>query len=123
MEKSPQIIYIQPLAPAKPPEGATCNGCGICCLSEPCPLGMVVSRKRSGTCLALHWDQQQLKYRCGALTNPAATAHQTLPDALRFMAPIIIWLLKITASRWIAAGAGCDSTLQIHHDPTTNSTD
>jgi len=85
-----QVIHIQPAAPAKPPEGAPCNGCGLCCLVEPCPLGMVLSRKRSGACVALRWSEVGQRYRCGAVDGP--------------------W--GFLARRWISAGSGCDSSLQ-----------
>jgi len=39
-----EVILIHPEAPAKPPLGAPCNGCGVCCLAEPCPVGVLVSR-------------------------------------------------------------------------------
>jgi hypothetical protein len=84
------VIRIHALAPAKPAIGAACNGCGVCCLSEPCPLGVLVSRRRSGACAALNWDDAVARYRCGL-----ADAKQTLLAAL--------------ARRWIAAGRGCDS--------------
>ena len=104
-----QIIYLQPEAPPKPAEGAPCNGCGLCCLAEPCPLGMVLSRKRRGACTALRWNETQRLYRCGALTEPAAV----LPVRLRFLAG----LLKRLALRWIAAGKGCDASLEAHRPP------
>lgn len=100
-----QIIYLQPEAPPKPPEGAPCNGCGLCCLAEPCPLGVVLSRKRLGACSALRWDAGLAVYRCGALTEPQVV----LPFALRWAAPV----LRRLARRWIAAGAGCDATLEV----------
>ena len=37
------LIRIHADAPAKPPVGAPCNGCGVCCLLEPCPLGVLLS--------------------------------------------------------------------------------
>ena len=64
------VIHIHPLAPAKPAFGAACNGCGVCCLSQPCPVGMLVSRRRSGACDALRWDESATIYRCG-LIDPA----------------------------------------------------
>jgi hypothetical protein len=51
----PHVIRIEPLAPVKPATGSPCNGCGVCCLAEPCPLGMLVSRRRHGRCSALRW--------------------------------------------------------------------
>jgi len=84
-----QVIRIHPDAPAKPRSGAACNGCGVCCLAEPCPLGIVVSRRTRGACAALQWDG--LRYRCGLVES----AGPRLARALR---------------RWIGAGRGCDSS-------------
>jgi hypothetical protein len=99
-----QVIHIQASAPEKPAFGAPCNGCGVCCLSEPCPLGMVLSRRRTGACTALRWDDAQALYRCGAISAPETV----LPRRWHWAAP---WLTRL-ARRWIAAGRGCDSTLQ-----------
>jgi hypothetical protein len=82
------VIRIHALAPPKPALGAACNGCGVCCLSEPCPVGMLISLRRTGACRALRWDEGAARYRCGLM------AHRTLR-------PIV--------ARWIAAGQGCDS--------------
>lgn len=98
------VVYLQPAAPPKPPEGAPCNGCGLCCLAEPCPLGVVLSRRRRGACVALRWDGVQRLYRCGALIDAAAV----LP--LRW--PWLARLLQRLARRWIAAGQGCDAALE-----------
>ncbi len=100
-----QVIHIHPAAPAKPALGAPCNGCGLCCLAEPCPLGQVISRKRSGACDALRWDPAQSLYRCGVLSEPESV----LGTRWRWAAP----LLRRLARRWIAAGVGCDATLQV----------
>jgi hypothetical protein len=104
-----QIIYLQPAAPLKPPEGAPCNGCGVCCLAEPCPLGILLSGKRVGACSALRWDERQQLYRCGALTDPVGV----LPRGLRWLAAA----LRRLARRWIAAGIGCDAALSVHVPP------
>lgn len=89
----PRVVYLQPEAPAKPVLGAPCNGCGLCCLSEPCPLGVVVSRRRTGACAALRWDATASRYHCGVLVE----ARQ----------PLWRWLVR----RWIASGVGCDADL------------
>jgi hypothetical protein len=89
-----QTIHIQALAPAKPGFGAACNGCGVCCLAEPCPLGVLLSRSRSGPCKALVWEQGLQQYRCGALGSKEAG------------------LRARVVGRWIAAGAGCDCDLE-----------
>jgi hypothetical protein len=73
------VIHLHPRAPAKPAEGAACNGCGVCCTWQPCPLGVLASRR---------------------LQDPA-TVWPGLPRLLH--AP-----LAHLARRWIAAGAGCD---------------
>lgn len=100
-----QIIHIHPEAPRKPVLGAPCNGCGVCCLAEPCPLGMVLSRKRKGACTALRWDAQQAAYRCGAVVDAPAA----LGPRWRWLAPV----LRRLAARWISAGSGCDADLEV----------
>ena len=107
-----KTIFIEPLAPAKPVLGAPCNGCGVCCLVEPCPLGMLISRRRRGACDALQWKSSEAVYRCGALDQPFAVAHASLPPYLRWLAPWLSRLLAGFARRWIAVGLGCDSTLE-----------
>lgn len=92
-----QIIRIHADAPLKPALGAACNGCGVCCLAEPCPVGMLVSLKRSGACHALRWDDVARGYRCGLMQS--STGSRT-PWA---------WF----ARRLIAAGAGCDSDAEL----------
>ena len=99
-----RVVMIHPDAPVKPSLGAPCNGCGLCCLSEPCPLGMWLSGRRRGACAALRWDDDGARYRCGALTEPDAV----LPRRWRWGAP----LLRRLAPRWIAAGMGCDAHLE-----------
>jgi hypothetical protein len=94
------IIHLHPAAPAKPATGAACNGCGVCCAWQPCPLGMLVSGRRHGSCTALRWDDQAALYRCAMVDAPEA-AWPALPRLLR---PALVRL----ARRWIAAGAGCD---------------
>ena len=89
---SARVIHIAALAPPKPALGAACNGCGVCCLSEPCPVGMLVSGRRRGPCRALRWQSGAARYRCGLATVP--------------------WLGVLTR-RWIAAGRGCDSDAEM----------
>ena len=94
------MIHLHLHARAKPSWGEPCNGCGVCCASEPCPVGMLISRRRTGACAALSWSDADRLYRCGLLTAPASH----LPRALRWCAP---WLGR-WARRWISAGSGCD---------------
>lgn len=101
------VILIHPAAPAKPAPGQACNGCGLCCAWQPCPLGMLVSRRRSGACAALQWQDLDKRYRCAMVAAPATV----LPGLPAWAARGI----QALARRWIAAGVGCDSTLE----PTT----
>jgi hypothetical protein len=98
------VVQVHASAPAKPVLGTPCNGCGVCCLAEPCPLGVLISRRRHGACDALRWQGAELRYVCGAVSDPRAV----LPDGLRWLSP----LLSRLARRWIAAGSGCDSTVE-----------
>ena len=93
-----RIIHIHSAAPPKPAYGAPCNGCGLCCLAEPCPLGMLLSRRRTGACVALRWSEAAQCYRCGVLADP--------PDQRVGRA---LW--RVLARRWIGAGQGCDADL------------
>lgn len=104
-----RVVMIHPEAPTKPAHGAPCNGCGVCCLSEPCPLGMVLSGRRRGACAALRWNDVQGRYQCGALSEPASV----LRPGWRWTAP----LLRRLAPRWIAAGVGCDAHLEATPHP------
>ena len=92
-----RIIHIEPDAPLKPAPGAPCNGCGVCCLAEPCPIGMLVSMKRSGACTALRWDGATRRYTCGMLDD----AHRPA------------WLPRRWVRRIIAAGIGCDCDIEV----------
>ncbi len=98
-----QTIQIHVDAPAKPALGQACNGCGVCCAAEPCPVGMLLSRSRSGRCTALTWSDAQARYLCGVATEPE-----------RFIAPR--WLAHLAskmALRMIGAGIGCDCSLDV----------
>ena len=73
-------IHIQAAAPPKLALSMPRNGCGIGCLIEPGPLGVLISRRRSGACDAVRWDRSTGagcdsrldSKRCGA---PAVAAH------------------------------------------------
>lgn len=83
-------------APAKPAEGQPCNGCGVCCALETCPLGQLRFLRRRGPCPALTWSDEAGRYHCGLLL-----AHS--PDSLRGR----------LCARWIAAGSGCDCSAEV----------
>jgi hypothetical protein len=99
-----QVIWLQAGAPAKPALGEPCNGCGVCCAWQPCPLGVLVSRRRHGACAALQWQPHDGQYRC-AMVSGARSLWPALPR----------WAergLQHLARRWIAAGQGCDCALE-----------
>jgi hypothetical protein len=102
---SRQVIRLHPAAPAKPAESAPCNGCGVCCSAEPCPIGVLVSGRRTGACAALSWNPDAGLYRCGLLAAPRTV----LPWLPRPLAPLVSRL----ARRWISAASGCDSSLVV----------
>jgi hypothetical protein len=100
-----RMIYLNVAAPAKPALGQVCNGCGVCCASAPCPLGVVASRRFTGACAALWWVDASGLYRCGLIARPAAH----LPSWLGWAAPLLAKL----ARRQIASGSGCDCSLSV----------
>lgn len=113
-----RVIHLHLDAPPKPASGDPCNGCGVCCATEPCPIGILVSRRLDGHCAALQWtpvdgdgdgdgtdgqearDRATSRYRCGLVSQ--ARAH--LPAPMRRFAPLV----ERMARRMIAAGRGCD---------------
>ena len=98
------VVWMRVEAPPKPALGAPCNGCGLCCLAEPCPLGMWVSRRRTGPCAALRYSEADQRYWCGMVADPGSVTGLRHPWAVR--------ALSALARRWIAAGTGCDAQLQ-----------
>ncbi len=103
------LIYLHPAAPAKPAVGAACNGCGLCCAWQPCPLGVLISGRRHGACDALRWDDGAQRYHCAMVSQPS-DLWPGLPAALGRP-------LQALARRWIAAGAGCDCDAEVDTDP------
>ena len=104
-----QVIHIHPRAPQKPAEGTPCNGCGVCCMLEPCPIGVLVSRRIKGECKALTWSDQAGRYHCGVL---ARAYEQARPGVDGRKAPIWRRAWWRWVHRMIAAGVGCDAALQ-----------
>ncbi|MEH6460458.1 hypothetical protein [Chitinimonas sp. JJ19] len=104
-----QVIHLYSAAPAKPAWGEPCNGCGVCCAAEPCPVGQRMFGVRQGACPALVWQAQAGRYGCGLLLQPGRYLPY-LPTPLHGLARR--WL-----ARRIAAGQGCDSDAEVGDQP------
>jgi hypothetical protein len=100
-----QVIELHPLAPAKPEYGVGCNGCGVCCAAEPCPVAYIFLFQFKGRCRALLWRDEASRYVCGMVACPDIYVG-LFPERWRER------IGKFIASR-IAAGAGCDFSAEI----------
>ncbi len=99
------ILHLHEAAPAKPAWAEPCSGCGVCCAYAPCPVGMLISKRRTGACAALEWVDTESRYRCGVLINPA-----------KYTGLQAGWMQTVTrrfAARMISAGSGCDCSLEL----------
>jgi hypothetical protein len=88
----------------KPPHGAPCNRCGLCCKATICPLGRYVFKlpEFAGMqCPAL--EQTEDGYRCGIIADPASFTSKS--RVMRFG----IEALRRAALLLIGAGDGCDA--------------
>ena len=112
MSQIHKLLLIQPDASPKPLPGAPCNGCGVCCLLEPCPLGVVLSGRHHGACVAVRWHEDLHQYRCAAVSAPVTLLRARLPRPLQRLAPWLAPALARLAQRWIAVGQGCDSSVE-----------
>lgn len=92
-------------APPKPVPGAPCNGCGVCCAALPCPVSRLLLAHRTGPCPALQWDTAGCRHACGMVTEPAGF--------LRWLPRRWNAFFGRRFARWIAAGIGCDSDIEI----------
>jgi hypothetical protein len=74
----------------KPPHGAPCNGCGLCCYATTCALGRALFKTSAGPCPALRFDAERRSF-CGVVADAPS-------DTLRDAALVLI-----------RAGDGCDA--------------
>jgi len=96
-----QIIHIHAEAPSKPSIGTPCNGCGVCCAAEPCPVSLALLWPHSTPCKALVWVENDKRYLCGMVSEPSHFI-QWLPKLLdKKMGQLF--------KRWIAADTLCDA--------------
>ena len=101
MKTGSQLIWLRREAPPKPETGTPCNGCGVCCAAEPCPVAQFWLWQRSGSCRVLEWDEQQRRYWCGMVRRPA--------HYLRWLPQRFEQWFAARVRRCIAAGSACDS--------------
>jgi len=96
-----KLIWLHHQAPDKPAMGQPCNGCGVCCATEPCPVAIAFLWQRHGRCRALEWDDGLRHYRCGMLRRPEYYV-RSLPRFLHHT-------MRRWVRRWIAADTACDA--------------
>lgn len=103
-----QTIQLHRAAPAKPAEGQPCNGCGVCCALETCPVARLRFRQARGPCPALEWSATGNCYRCGLLVRPR--------HYLKWL-PASEAVARRLFARWISAGNGCDCSAEVQSPP------
>lgn len=89
------------LAAPKPLMGQPCNGCGFCCVMEPCRLATELIGATKGPCPALEYADQRTY--CGLVKRPAfymfgayLPEHETADVSAQF-------------STMLGIGMGCDA--------------
>lgn len=95
----------------KPPHGAPCNRCGLCCVASLCPLAARVFRGKAltpgihepGPCPALSFDHDGQSV-CGLVADPARFA---LGIVLRAGVDAAV----AAAKQLIGSGTGCDARM------------
>ncbi|EEF22670.1 conserved hypothetical protein [Ricinus communis] len=105
MGRNTQVITIHAQAPAKPALGETCNGCGVCCAAEPCPVSLALLWPHRAPCRALIWSDPAQRYLCGMVSEPARFL-RWLPAGMNDIASRIF-------KRWIAADTACDADVAL----------
>lgn len=105
MAVTEQIIKINAQAPTKPVLGAPCNGCAVCCASEPCPVSLALLWPHNAPCKALVWHEDTKHYRCGMVSEPSHFV-KWLPKRMDKIASKVF-------KRWIAADTVCDSNVEM----------
>lgn len=87
---------------AKPPHGAPCNSCGLCCISALCPIAEAHFGARPAPCPAI-MPQANGTVLCGLMADPARFA----PDkVMKYGAAAVSSSVKLLNG----SGDGCDCT-------------
>jgi hypothetical protein len=95
---------------AKPAYGSPCNGCGVCCEKELCPLAAALYDRWAGPCPALLPADAKGAKACGLIADPA----RFFPLKVRRFGA---GELSRTAALINGAGLGCDYPLPHEDDP------
>ena len=86
--------------PEKPAYGSPCNGCGMCCIAEQCPISQMLFGEHD-LCPAL--TRMGNVYACGLLC-----------DTARYAVPVsdkVDSALRAAIAYLLGAGRGCDARL------------
>lgn len=85
----------------KPPYGAPCNGCGVCCATSLCPIALTLFDAAPCPALARLDDGRQA---CAVMSDPRAYAPARV--ALHGLANV-----RRAAAVILCAGLGCDAAM------------
>lgn len=99
----PSALLPAPVAARKPPHGAPCNRCGVCCMVTLCELGQHLFKRAAspGPCPALVRDEAG-DYGCDVVNNPQAYTQSV---------NVATYALRMAARTLIYAGNGCDARI------------
>lgn len=107
------VLTIETLPVPKPRLHQSCNGCGYCCVVEPCQLAQEFLNCIEGPCVAL--EQADGRTYCGLVRNPllhlyrAHNPAQNHTDDLMPQTSGINADLGVQFASALGLGAGCDA--------------
>src|ERR1043165_2494420 len=96
--KGSRHIGIKPGPPRKPPEGDACNGCGLCCAVQLCPIVIELLPDAQAPCPAMEFNGE--RFWCGLIRRPSRYLGTPLQSD-RVIGPM--------AGVELAIGQGCDA--------------
>lgn len=106
----PQPASIPRLHLAKPVFGMPCNGCGLCCRTVVCQLGLELGDRKNCKALVLKQDGS---FSCGLVLDPYRFLPEDRLSAWKtidgFQAGAGEQALKDYHAQVLGAGRGCDS--------------
>lgn len=91
--------------PKKPPMMKACNGCGVCCVAEPCAIAQALipgMAGRKGPCPALEWENG--RSWCGLVRRPLYYSQAARDQGINERE-----CSELVQSMLGGMGAGCDS--------------